>query len=81
MTVWFASHGEIGHAIMDDTFWIDPDGRLMHAFFGWWHRSTENPDGTEYQDDEIYVVTAMQNYLFDRVRRGDVGPVDGWAAL
>jgi hypothetical protein len=81
VTCWFASTGEIGHTILGEAFYLDPVGRLMHALFGWWHRSAENPDGTEYEPDEIQVVTAMQNYLFDRVRRGDLGPVEGWAQL
>jgi hypothetical protein len=81
VTCWFAGEGEIGHAIMGEAFYRDPAGRLMHALFGWWHRSADNPDGTEYGPDEVHVVVAMQNYLNDRVRRGQLGPVDEWAAL
>lgn len=81
VTCWFAGEGEIGHAIMGEAFYLDPAGRLMRALFGWWHRSADNPDGTDYEPDEIHVVTAMQNYLVDRVRRGDLGPVDGWRQL
>jgi hypothetical protein len=81
VTCWFAGEGEIGHAIMGDKFMTDPAGNLMHALFGWWHRSAKNPDGPEYEHDEVYVVNAMRDYLLDRVRRGEVGPVEGWAAL
>jgi hypothetical protein len=81
ITCWFAGEGEIGHEVMGEAFNLDPAGSLMHAMFGWWHRSADTPDGTEYGPDEVHVVTAMQNYLFDRVRRGALGPIEGWRLM
>ena len=81
ITCWFAGEGEIGHPMLGEAFYLDPVGRLMHALFGWWHRSPDNPDGTEYELDEIHVVDAMRDYLLDRTRRGDLGPVAGWRKL
>lgn len=81
VTCWFAGTGQIGHPIMGEQFAQDPVGRMMHALFGWWHKSAANPDGMEYEDGEVSVVTAMNNYLFHRVRGGDTGPVEGWEQL
>jgi hypothetical protein len=81
ITCWFAGTGEIGHHLMGPAFQADPAGCLIHALFGWWHRCAGNPDGNEYGPDETHVVDAMRHYLDERVRRGDVRPVDGWAGL
>jgi hypothetical protein len=36
-------------------------------------------DGTDYEPDEIHVAGAVQNYLSDRVRRHDLGMIEGRA--